>query len=105
MRCFIERVLPLAPAAMLLLSRVISRPAWAMSGPAVALPWDYPFEAIADYLTGPAIHTLAKLILIAAALGYAATGKSGEGVRYLFRVGIGLTIALHAASVMNFLFG
>jgi type IV secretory pathway VirB2 component (pilin) len=100
MSCFIERVLP---ATMLTLA--IPRPRWAMCGPAVTLPWDYPLEAIADYLTGSAIHTLAKVILIAAALGYAATGKRGEGVRYLFRVGIGLTIALNAASIMKFLFG
>jgi type IV secretory pathway VirB2 component (pilin) len=85
----------------LLVALSIPRTVWAAP---VALPWDRPLEAIADYLTGPAIYTLAKIVLLVAALGYGITGKNGEGIRHLLRVGIGLAIALNAVRIMNFLF-
>jgi type IV secretory pathway VirB2 component (pilin) len=101
-RC-IPRIVRMTPAVVL--SLLATRPAWAMSGAAGALPWDGPLEAIADYLTGPATHTVARIALIAAALGYGLTGKNGTGVRTLLRVAIGLTLALNAVRIMNFLFG
>jgi len=79
----------------------IPRTAWAAPAD---LPWDRPLEAIADYLTGPAIYTLAKIALVVAALGYGITGKNGDGIRQLLRLGIGLAIALNAVRIMNFLF-
>lgn len=103
MQRFMQRIVRATPAVAL--SLVAPHPAWAMSAAAGALPWDGPLEAIADYLCGPATHTVAWVALIAAALAYALTGKYGAGVRSLLRVAIGLALALNAVRIVNFLFG
>ncbi len=69
----------------------------------VTLPWDRPLNLIAAYLTGPATHTLVKLAFIAAAALYVITGNSNYGVRQLARAGLGLTFALEAVRLMNWL--
>ena len=50
------------------------------------------------------IHTLAKLAFIAAATLYVITGNSNHGVRQFARAGFGLTFALEAVRLMNWLF-
>ena len=77
---------------------------WASLPTSEVMPWDRPVDMIVAYLTGPATHTLAKLAFIAAATLYLITGDSNHGARQLARVGLGLTFALEAARVMNWLF-
>jgi type IV secretory pathway VirB2 component (pilin) len=69
------------------------------------MPWDPTLQAITDYLTGPALHTIAALAFIAAAIGYALGGKLDGGVGRLLRMGAGIVLALHAVQIVNLLFG
>jgi type IV secretory pathway VirB2 component (pilin) len=78
---------------------------WARAAQTPVMPWDPTLYAVVDYLTGPALHAIAWLALIAAALDYALGGKLDGGVVRLFRMGVGLLLALHAVQIMNFLFG
>ena len=78
---------------------------WATSLQAGTFPWDTTLEALASYLTGPATHTLAWLAFGAAVVGYVIFGEAGPGVRQVVRIGVGITVALHAVQIMNFLFG
>ena len=69
------------------------------------MPWDPTLYTILDYLTGPALHAIAWIAFIAAAIAYALGAEFDGGVRRLFRMGIGLLLASHAVRIMNFLFG
>ena len=77
---------------------------WASFTMFVTMPWDRPLDMIVAYLTGPATHTLVELAFIAAATLYVITGNSNHGVRQLARAGFGLTLALEAVRLMNWLF-
>lgn len=78
---------------------------WARTVQAPIMPWDPTLDAITDYLTGPALHTIAWLAFGAAAIGYALGGKVDGSVGRLLRMGAGIFLALHAVQIMNFLFG
>jgi type IV secretory pathway VirB2 component (pilin) len=84
---------------------VLARSAAALAAQAPLMPWDPTLQAITDYLTGPALHTIAALAFIAAAIGYALGGKLDGGVGRLLRMGAGIVLALHAVQIVNLLFG
>jgi type IV secretory pathway VirB2 component (pilin) len=87
------------------ITAVLPHAVWAMSAQSGMLPWDGPLEAIAEYLVGPAVHTLAWIAFGAAAVAYAIRGECSDGVSRLLRMGVGITVALNAVRIVNFLFG
>jgi len=88
-----------------LVALVVPGTAAAYPAQAPVMPWDPTLSALTEYLTGPALHTIALLAFIAAAIGYSLGGKLDGGVGRLLRMGAGIVLALHAVQIMNFLFG
>ena len=78
---------------------------WAHTVQPPVMPWDPTLCVVTDYLTGPALRTVAWLAFGAAAIGYALGGEVDGSVGRLLRMGAGIMLALHAVQIANFLFG
>lgn len=68
-----------------------------------AMPWTGPLQKIMDSISGPVAKILGVIVIVIAGLGIA-FGESGSGVRRLFQVVLGLSIAFTAASIVATLF-
>lgn len=68
------------------------------------LPWESPLEKILASLTGPVAKVLGVLAIVVAGFGIA-FGEAGSGMRRLFQVVLGLSIAFTASSLIMSLFG
>jgi|WetSurMetagenome_2_1015567.scaffolds.fasta_scaffold271578_1 type IV secretion system protein TrbC len=68
------------------------------------LPWEGPLEKILDSLTGPVAKILGVLAIVIAGFGIA-FGEAGSGIRRLFQIVLGLSIAFTASSLIVSLFG
>ncbi len=68
------------------------------------LPWESPLEKILASLTGPVAKTLGVIVIVIAGLGIA-FGESGSGMRRIFQIVFGLSIAFTAGSLVASLFG
>ncbi|GJM06354.1 MAG: hypothetical protein DHS20C10_00880 [marine bacterium B5-7] len=68
------------------------------------LPWESPLEKIMDSLTGPVAKIIGVIAIVLAGFGIA-FGEAGSGVRRLFQVVLGLSIAFTASSIIVSLFG
>lgn len=68
------------------------------------LPWEGPLEKILNSLTGPVAKILGVLAIVIAGFGIA-FGEAGSGMRRLFQVVLGLSIAFTASSLIVSLFG
>ena len=68
-----------------------------------AMPWEGPMQKIMDSISGPVAKILGVIVIVIAGLGIA-FGESGSGVRKLFQVVLGLSIAFTAASIVATLF-
>lgn len=97
-------VRPFVAAIAAQFTPMLSGLCWASSPTSEVMPWDRPLDMIVAYLTGPATHTLVKLAFISGAALYVITGNSNHAVRQLARAGFGLTFALEAVRLMNWLF-
>jgi len=68
------------------------------------MPWETPLNKILDAISGPVAKALGVIAIVIAGLGIA-FGESGSGVRKLFQVVFGLSIAFTAGSLVVNLFG
>ena len=68
------------------------------------LPWETPLQKILDSLTGPVAKILGVIAIVIAGFGIA-FGESGGGMRRIFQVVLGLSIAFTASSLVVSLFG
>ena len=69
-----------------------------------SLPWESPLQKILASLSGPVAKILGVIAIIIAGFGIA-FGEAGSGVRRLFQVIFGLSIAFSAATLVVSLFG
>mgnify|MGYP000240449997 CR=1 FL=1 len=82
---------------------VFANTAFASSTDGAAMPWEGPLQKIMDSISGPVAKILGVIVIVIAGLGIA-FGESGSGVRKLFQVVLGLSIAFTAASIVATLF-
>lgn len=68
------------------------------------LPWETPLEKILESLTGPVAKILGVIAIVIAGFGIA-FGEAGSGMRRLFQIVLGLSIAFTASSLIVSLFG
>ncbi|MBN1684811.1 MAG: TrbC/VirB2 family protein [Gammaproteobacteria bacterium] len=68
------------------------------------LPWEGPLEKILASLTGPVAKVLGVVAIVIAGFGIA-FGEAGSGMRRLFQVILGLSIAFTATTLLVTLFG
>jgi type IV secretion system protein VirB2 len=68
------------------------------------LPWESPLEKILNSLTGPVAKILGVIAIVIAGFGIA-FGEGGSGMRRLFQVILGLSIAFTASTMVVSLFG
>ena len=68
------------------------------------LPWEGPLQKILDSLTGPVAKILGVLAIAIAGFGIA-FGEAGSGMRRIFQVVLGLSIAFTASTLVVTLFG
>lgn len=68
------------------------------------MPWEGPLEKILNSLTGPVAKTLGVIAIVLAGLGIA-FGEAGSGLRKIFQIVLGLSIAFTASSLIVSLFG
>lgn len=67
------------------------------------MPWEGPLEKILASLTGPVAKTLGVIAIVLAGLGIA-FGEAGSGLRKIFQIVLGLSIAFTASSLLVSLF-
>lgn len=68
------------------------------------LPWEGPLEKILSSLTGPVAKILGVIAIVIAGFGIA-FGEAGSGMRRVFQVVLGLSIAFTASTLVVSLFG
>ena len=68
------------------------------------LPWESPLEKILASLTGPVAKILGVIAIVLAGFGIA-FGEAGSGMRRVFQVVLGLSIAFTASTLVVSLFG
>lgn len=68
------------------------------------LPWEGPLQKIANSITGPVAKIVGVLAIVLAGFGIA-FGEAGSGMRRLFQIVLGLSIAFTASSLIVNLFG
>lgn len=68
-----------------------------------ALPWEGPLQRIMESISGPVAKIIGVIVIVMAGLGIA-FGESGTGVRRMFQVVLGLSIAFTAASIIATLY-
>jgi len=68
------------------------------------LPWEGPLEKILASLTGPVAKILGVIAIVIAGFGIA-FGEAGSGMRRIFQVVLGLSIAFTASTLIVSLFG
>ncbi|MGD9108716.1 MAG: TrbC/VirB2 family protein [Gammaproteobacteria bacterium] len=68
------------------------------------LPWESPLQKILDSLTGPVAKILGVIAIVIAGFGIA-FGEAGSGMRRVFQVVLGLSIAFTASTLVVTLFG
>ena len=71
---------------------------------ATGLPWEAPLEKILDSLTGPVAKILGVIAIVIAGFGIA-FGEAGSGMRRIFQIVLGLSIAFTASTLVVTLFG
>lgn len=87
-----------------LLGFVSVNTAFATTADGSGMPWEGPMQKIMDSISGPVAKILGVIVIVIAGLGIA-FGEAGSGVRKLFQVVLGLSIAFTAASIVATLFG
>lgn len=68
------------------------------------LPWETPLQKIVNSLTGPVAKILGVIAIVIAGFGIA-FGEAGSGMRRIFQVVLGLSIAFTASTLVVSLFG
>ena len=71
---------------------------------ATGLPWESPLQKIVNSLTGPVAKILGVIVIVIAGFGIA-FGEAGSGMRRIFQIVLGLSIAFTASSLIVSLFG
>ena len=71
---------------------------------ATGLPWESPLQKILDSLTGPVAKVLGVTAIVLAGFGIA-FGEASGGLRRIFQIVLGLSIAFTASSIIVSLFG
>ena len=87
----------------LMLSVLIIHPEWALAAD-TGMPWESPLNKLIDSLTGPVAKAVGVIAIVVAGLGIA-LGEGGGGMRRLFQIVFGLSIAFTASSFVATLFG
>ena len=94
------RKLPLIIALWLLDAQIL----FATTIDSTGLPWESPLEKILHSITGPVTKILGVIVIVIAGLGIA-FGEAGSGMRRIFQIVFGLSIAFTATSLVVTLFG
>lgn len=68
------------------------------------LPWEGPMAKILASITGPVAQFLGVTAIVISGFGIA-FGEAGSGMRRLFQVVLGLSIAFTSAALLNNVFG
>ncbi len=68
------------------------------------MPWESPLQKILDSLSGPVAKILGVIAIVLAGLGIA-FGEVGSGMRKMFQIIFGLSIAFTATTLITTLFG
>ena len=68
------------------------------------LPWEGPMNKILTSVTGPVAQFLGVIAIVISGFGIA-FGEAGSGMRRLFQVVLGLSIAFTASSLLSSVFG
>lgn len=68
------------------------------------LPWEGPLEKIVSSLTGPVAKVVGVVAIVLAGFGVA-FGDSSGGMRRVFQIVLGLSVAFTASSLVVSLFG
>ena len=68
------------------------------------LPWESPLQKILDSLTGPVAKILGVIAIVIAGFGIA-FGEASSGMRRIFQIVLGLSIAFTASTLVVSLFG
>ena len=68
------------------------------------LPWETPLQRIVDSLSGPVAKIVGVIAITLAGFGIA-FGEGGTGMRRIFQIVFGLSIAFTASSLIVSLFG
>ena len=68
------------------------------------MPWESPLNKLIDSLTGPVAKAVGVICIVIAGFGIA-LGESGGGLKRLFQIVFGLSIAFTASSFVATLFG
>lgn len=89
--------------ALVLFLNALFIPAIAMAA-TTGLPWEGPLQKILDSLTGPVAKILGVVAIVIAGFGIA-FGEAGGGMRRIFQIVLGLSIAFTASSLVVSLFG
>ena len=69
-----------------------------------SMPWVSPLQKVLASITGPVAKILGTIVIVIAGLGIA-YGEAGSGMRKVFQIILGLSIAFTAASLLTTLFG
>lgn len=67
------------------------------------MPWESPLHKILDSISGPVAKILGVIVIVMAGLGIA-FGEAGSGMRKIFQIVMGLSIAFTASSLVASLF-
>lgn len=95
-RQFLLKISSLTVLSLILLSNAYAT--------ATGLPWEGPLEKILDSLTGPVAKILGVIAIVLAGFGIA-FGEASSGMRRIFQIVLGLSIAFTASSMIVSLFG
>lgn len=68
------------------------------------MPWESPLQKILNSISGPVAKILGVIVIVIAGLGIA-FGEGGTGMRRIFQIVFGLSIAFTATSLVVSLFG
>ena len=103
---YIYKLLNKNKALLKIYSFVLFTICWASTTYAAStgLPWESPLEKILDSLTGPVAKILGVIAIVLAGFGIA-FGEAGSGMRRIFQIVLGLSIAFTASSLVVSLFG
>lgn len=86
---------------LLLINLLITTSVYATT---TGLPWESPLQKILDSLTGPVAKVLGVIAIVIAGFGIA-FGEASSGMRRIFQIVLGLSIAFTSSSLLVSLFG
>jgi type IV secretory pathway VirB2 component (pilin) len=81
---------------------IVFAPSRCWAADQASLPWDYPLDALQNFITGPFAHSVMILSGVGAALAFALAGDN-ELARRFAKAAVGTGVALLAVQLLNYL--